>query len=515
MSDVNRTLLSQSPLLPPNDEEKYRYVRNRLRFVPLVSTVLAIPALWSLFQFTRLSPVLWLYLPWIALLIVNLFVGLLTTTLPHRISLNSHKQFVDTYHPAQYPSVDVFLPSCGEPLNVLRDTYAGVSSLEWSGDVQVYVLDDADSADVASLAESFGFHYVVRSNRGHLKKAGNLRAAFEKTRGDFILILDADFVIRADALHELVPYMQDESIGIIQSPQHFDVHRTDGWLERGAAATQEYFYRWVQPSRDAADAAICVGTNAIYRRAALVKADGFAPIEHSEDVHTGIRLAKQGYRVRYVPINIANGLCPTEITNFISQQYRWAAGSFSLLADETFHGHKDFTLWQKLCYFAGFLYYISTSLAVWVGALPATIMMIFFPDFIRLSNYLPLLGAFFSQLFLMPLVTAGRVDIRVMRVQTIYSFAHSRALFDSMRGQIMGWVPTGASSKTHSLSEKIIRTMRRVILRDHALYLIGLYSLVTHTGWVIALPGLALYTLTAIVTVPILMLASSAKKRAG
>jgi cellulose synthase (UDP-forming) len=62
------------------------------------------------------------------------------------------------------------------------------------------------------------------------------------------------------------------------------------WLQRGAGATQELFYRWIQPSRDRAGAPICVGTCAVYRLAALASVGGFAQIEHSEDVHTGILL---------------------------------------------------------------------------------------------------------------------------------------------------------------------------------------------------------------------------------
>ena len=509
MSHPYDEVKSYKRVLPPTDEEKFRYLIKTTRFLPGAMSLLALPTLWSLLLFTRLSPALWIFLPWLGLLIVNFLVSIATTNFPHKVSFESHKLLVDEYLPDTYPSIDVFLPSCGEPLEVLLDAYEGASRLDWPSEVQVYVLDDADSSEVSSLAQSFGFHYIVRPDRGYMKKAGNLRAAFSRTHGDLILILDADFVIRADALHDMVPYMQDETIGIVQSPQHFDLHRTNGWLERGAAATQEYFYRWVQPSRDSADSAICVGTNALYRRSALEKADGFAPIEHSEDVHTGIRLAKQGFRVRYVPVNLANGLCPTELKNFTSQQYRWAAGSLSLLADENFHGHNGFSLRQRLCYFAGFLYYITTGLSVWIAALPGPIMMICFPDYVRVSNYLPLIGVFFSQLVLLPLITAGRTDIRVMRVQMVYSFAHSQALFDSLRGRFMDWTPTGASSKTHSVSNKVIKRIVITILRDYLLFAGGIGSLVIHEGWRISLPALALFALMTVVTLPILRLSVS------
>ena len=93
----------------------------------------------------------------------------------------------------------------------------------------------------------------------------------------------------------------------------------------------------MQPARDAVDAAICVGTNAVYRRSALDEVGGFAQIGHSEDVHTGVKLAKAGYRTRYVPVNLAKGMCPDTFDGFVNQQYRWCTGSMSLLADPDFH----------------------------------------------------------------------------------------------------------------------------------------------------------------------------------
>src|SRR5581483_5663598 len=144
-----------------------------------------------------------------------------------------------------------------------------------------------------------------------------LAQGFGHSDGDFVVIFDADFCPRADFLEHLVPYFDDENVGIVQSPQCFDTTTEMNWLQRTAGATQELFYRWVQPSRDRAGAPICVGTNAIYRRIALDEVGGFAQIEHSEDVHTGIALLRGGYDTRYVPVRVAKGLCPDDLAAFM------------------------------------------------------------------------------------------------------------------------------------------------------------------------------------------------------
>ena len=115
-------------------------------------------------------------------------------------------------------------------------------------------------------------------DRGWMKKAGNLRYAFGQTSGEFILILDADFAPRADLPAELLPYLfADPSLGIVQSPQFFHTDGPMSWMQRGAGAVQELFYRLVQVSRDRHEGAICVGSCAIYRRTALAVNGGTYP----------------------------------------------------------------------------------------------------------------------------------------------------------------------------------------------------------------------------------------------
>lgn len=187
------------------------------------------------------------------------------------------------------PTVDVYLPVCAEELEILDNTWRHVTRLDWPRDkMQVHVLDDGGKPAVQALAESYGFHYMVRDDRPRLKKAGNLRWAFARTTGDYFAIFDADFCPRPDFVRELVvEHLDDDKVAIVQSPQFFRVTDDQTWVEQGAGATQELFYRVVQVNRDRWGASICVGSNALYRRAALEEVGGTAEIGFSEDVHTG------------------------------------------------------------------------------------------------------------------------------------------------------------------------------------------------------------------------------------
>ncbi|MFN8097797.1 MAG: cellulose synthase catalytic subunit [Dermatophilaceae bacterium] len=374
-----------------------------------------------------------------------------------RVAPDDHSRRVAEFREsAEQPTVDVFLPTCGEDLAVLANTYRFVDALHAHRHVTVHVLDDADREEVAVLAGRHGFDYVVRPDRGRMKKAGNLQHALSVTSGQFILILDADFVPRPDALDHLIPYMDDPGTGIVQSPQYFDALPTMSWLERGAGATQELFYRWVQPSRDASGAAICVGTCALYRRSALEAIGGFAQIEHSEDVHTGIFLLRAGFRTRYVPILVTKGVCPDDLAGFMNQQYRWCNGSITLLRSGE-ASREPLRIRQRLCFWAGFLYYITTAVNVFVIHLPAVIMAFWFPGDVVASHFIPFLAGMWVYFVLLPAVSRTRWRFEVLRVQMTYSFCHAVAIADKLRHRTAGWVATGSVGKTSTLARRIAR----------------------------------------------------------
>jgi cellulose synthase (UDP-forming) len=450
--------------LPPSDTELGAYLRGPLRWVVLVQALAFVPILYSLTRFASTHAALWFFFAWVSLQVASMLIGVVTSARTRQVTARSHARTLADFA-AAHPeganlSVDIFLPTCGEPIEVLRNTYRHVTQTVQWGTVKVYVLDDAGRDEVHAAATEHGFTYISRPNKGEFKKAGNMLYAFHRTQGDLILVLDADFVPRHDIFEHLVPYFTDPEVGIVQSPQYFDTKKSMNWLERTAGATQETFYRWVQPSRDTISAAICVGTSAMYRREALAAAGGFAQIEHSEDVHTGVSLGKKGYRVRYVPALVTKGLCPAEVKGFLSQQYRWATGSLSLLTSKSFHTDPEFPLRRRLPYFSGFLYYINSALATFVSALPGGIMFWFFPDLIVPRNYLPFLGGLFVWFFLLPLVCHGRWRLEVLRVQALYSYAYLIACFDKVKGHTDAWVATGDAKAKNPTAVRAMRATR-------------------------------------------------------
>jgi cellulose synthase (UDP-forming) len=435
--------------VPPSDAEKGLYADRNLALIIRTSLASFGALLISQGRFIALNPALLALAPLIVFTLAYYVISLCVNAGTRGFDLAAHRRLITSWRPVRYPSLDIFLPICGEPLDVLHNTWQRVSELidAYPGLAIAYVLDDGDSTEARQLAGSFGFTYFVRPDRGWMKKAGNLRYGFSQSAGEFILILDADFAPRADLPAEMLPYLSaDPSLGIVQSPQYFHTTGRMSWMERGAGSVQELFYRLVQVSRDRHNGAICVGSCAIYRREALAANGGTTLIEHSEDVHTGFDLRLAGWGLRYIPIPLATGLCPPDPDSFLTQQYRWCAGSMSLLGSRKFWATR--MRWRtRFCYLSGFCYYVHTAMFTFATPIIPLIMLIFMPDRVRLINYLFIAPSIIYNMAVFPAWHHCPFGPSALMAKLLYGWAHVFALWDILRGKRMGWQPTGGARR--------------------------------------------------------------------
>jgi len=432
---------------PPSDVDRDRYLqRGQNRKILILQYLAFIGVLISFLGFSTSSYWTLIFALPLLLLVVEQSIALYTSSFRRAIELPDHKEMVYAWSPRQFPSVDVFLPTKGEDLELVENTMRCLTRLEWPGTIRICILDDSNRPELAELSARYGFDYFARPG-SEFAKAGNLRWAAERTTGEFITILDADFVPRSDFLFELVPYFDAEDVGIVQSPQFFDTAKHMNWVQRTAGATQEFFYRFVQPSRDRHGAAICVGSSAVYRRSALDAIGGFPQIKHSEDVFTGYEMGKQGLRTQYVPTVVSKGLCPDNLDSFIAQQYRWCEGSLTMLGSRDFHVNDALSIQARLSFWSGFLYYIGTALNSLLMPLPPIIMVWFYPEWVRPANMVWLVGVLLLWFILYPIVMTGRWRIEVLRLQTVYGFAHVFCIYHMLIGRDVGWHPTGSMNR--------------------------------------------------------------------
>ena len=308
------------------------------------------------------------------------------------------------------------------------------------------------------MAELFGFTYFERPNKGEMKKAGNLKYGYERTNGEFIVIFDADFAPHKDFLRELVPYMSDSKIGIVQSPQYFQTDKevyNRSPLEYGGAYVQEDFYRVIQVSRNNLGGALCCGSNALYRRTALNEIGGTVQIEHSEDAHTGFALAEKKWKIQYLPIILAVGISPDNLHAYFHQQHRWCSGSMSLMLTKKFW--KSSLSWkQKLCYITGFLYYLHHPIGLFMS-FQLFITLFLYNEYVSFANAFLFYPYLIFSFIILPLSRIPRLKWGCLFVSLVQLYSYSHAIVVAFLRSSVGWISTG--TKHSRVSSAFNQTM--------------------------------------------------------
>jgi cellulose synthase/poly-beta-1,6-N-acetylglucosamine synthase-like glycosyltransferase len=489
---------------PPNNREKYGYFGKQRRWV---FAWLLVASAGVLYGYVHVAEHAWLVAPimWLLLMVMvpPVVVNFWLRIGRPRLTLAEHQATVASYR-EDGETVDVFLPSCGEPLAVLNNTFLYVSKMEWRGLKTVYVLDDSAREKVRDLADAYNFRYIVRPDPGHMKKAGNLSHALGISTGDFIAVIDADFAVRREFLHETMPYFSDPKVGIVQTAQYFDVsNRSFSYIQRYAGTLQEIFFRFIQPARDRYKAAICAGTNLVYRRSAVVAAGGFARVPIGEDVHSGVKLAWAGYETRYLPLCLAKGVAPTDFPSLANQQVRWCRSSMLLMIERHFQ-ESPFTWQQRAAFWAAFLYYMSSAALLLTGPFPTLTMIWFYPGHVHPRNYLPILPAIAASLFVFPMLSRGWRPT-IYRVCMINACCHAYSVWYAIRGRVAEWVPTGNSPDGGRVPVMVNRILCTWIVLVQVFLWLGLALRVHEYGWhpywvVEVLAGVQLYMLAPLLT---------------
>jgi cellulose synthase (UDP-forming) len=359
--------------------------------------------------------------------------------------------------PAKWPlwmdgrrvTVDVLITVYGEPLEVIRRTAEAalaIRGLHWT-----WILDDGRSDEVQALASELGCRYIRRlSNNG--AKAGNINNALTIAKGDFFVIFDADFIPLPGFIEQTLPFFETATVAFVQTPQTYgNLHN---FISRGAGYMQSMFYRFVQPGRNAFNAAFCVGTNVIFRRAAIDDIGGMYTDSKSEDVWTSLVLHGRGWRSIFLPETLAIGDAPDTIEAYAKQQLRWATGGFEILfTSNPLVTRRKLTLDQRLMYFVTATHYL-TGIAPGVLLL-VPVLEIFF-DLrpvslnVGIGQWLFAYAGFYGLQIVLAFFTLGSFRPEVLMLAASSFPIYMKAFMNVVIGRDTAWSVTGASKRAAS-----------------------------------------------------------------
>ena len=298
-------------------------------------------------------------------------------------------------------NIDIYFPVYNEEPELVRLSVQAAKKVKKlpSWNVKIYLLDDSKNPEMVKMATDEGIERITRDNRKGYK-AGALAHALTQTKGDFIVICDADTRVFPDLLIKTMGYFRDPKVAWVQTPQWFyDIPegvRLNKYLGKKIGKLGEIlgsgieglvgpikvgedpfgnnnkmFFDVIQRRRNAYNASFCCGATSIQRRTVVEqvalkryaerlkeKEDAAEDLDveyfvyHvSEDLYTSITLHDEGWTSVLHPEVLSKMLSPQDLLTWTIQRFKYAGGTLDIAKKERLlFKRKGLTLGQRLMY---------------------------------------------------------------------------------------------------------------------------------------------------------------------
>lgn len=278
-------------------------------------------------------------------------------TKKYKLIPKSLKDFEDGH----VPTVDVLICTYNEPLELLKKTIVASKNLNYPKDkFKIYVCDDGKRSELKNLCQLFNVNYITRDdNIG--AKAGNINNAINLINGDLFAVLDADMIPKKEFLNRTVGYFSNKNIAFVQTPQVYynqDMYQYN--LNKRIPNEQDFFMRNIEEARASINSILHVGTNAIFNRQYVLNIGGYPTFSITEDMAVGMLLQSNGYDSIFINEELVLGLSATTFTELVKQRDRWCRGNLQVIKHFNIFFNKGLTIPQKIAYFDGVVYWISS-----------------------------------------------------------------------------------------------------------------------------------------------------------
>ena len=278
-------------------------------------------------------------------------------TKKYKLIPKSLKDFKD----GQVPTVDVLICTYNEPLELLKKTIVASKNLNYPKDkFKVYVCDDGKRNELKELCKLYDVNYITRNdNKG--AKAGNINNAINIISGDLFAVLDADMIPKKEFLNRTVGYFSNKNTAFVQTPQVYynqDMYQYN--LSKNIPNEQDFFMRNIEEARASINAVLHVGTNAVFNRQYVLNIGGYPTCSITEDMAVGMLLQANGHDSIFINEELVLGLSATTFSELVKQRDRWCRGNLQVIKKFNIFFNKGLTLSQKIAYFDGVIYWLSS-----------------------------------------------------------------------------------------------------------------------------------------------------------
>ncbi|BAZ17452.1 polysaccharide deacetylase [Calothrix sp. NIES-4071] len=224
------------------------------------------------------------------------------------------------------PSVSVIVPAYNEEKVISRTINSILHSRYTNFDI--IVVDDGSTDNtyqdvVENFAHEHRVHVFTKANGG---KAQAVNYGIRHSNAEIIVSLDADTILRPNAIAKLARHFADPQIGAVAGNAKVGnrINILTFWQALEYITSQNL-------ERRAFGLLNCIsvvpGAIGAWRRELILQAGGYATDTLAEDADLTLAVLRMGYKIDYEENAIALTEAPDTVSGFLKQRFRWMYGT--------------------------------------------------------------------------------------------------------------------------------------------------------------------------------------------
>ena len=239
--------------------------------------------------------------------------------------------------PAQtkFPKVSIIVPAYNEEINAVR-TVSNLLQQNYP-DLQIIFVDDGSKDSTFKIvSETFdGIPNVQVHTKANGGKASALNYGVNLANTEYVVCIDADTQLKADAVTQLMKKFSNPAVGAVAGNVKVgnEINMITRWQSIEYVTSQNF-------DRRAFDLLNCItvvpGAIGAFKKEAIIKSGGFTTDTLAEDCDLTMRLHRNNYLVRNCNDAISYTEAPETMRQFMKQRFRWSFGVI-----QCFWKHRD------------------------------------------------------------------------------------------------------------------------------------------------------------------------------
>ncbi len=227
------------------------------------------------------------------------------------------------------PHVSVIVPAHNEEKSI-KETLSSLVELDYPRDkIEIIVVNDGSKDLTRQISEKFisdnpdcDIKLINQENQGKWMAMNN---ALKSAKGEFFACLDADSIVKRDALKKMIPYFEDKNVAIVLPL--IKVKKPKGILQRFQHYEYiiNFFYKKIMGCLNCIH--VSPGPFSIYRKKVLNELGGFREGHNTEDLEIALRIQKNNYKIIQLMNAEVYTSLPDNFKELYHQRNRWNKGA--------------------------------------------------------------------------------------------------------------------------------------------------------------------------------------------